>query len=93
MDITEINKIAELAKIQLNEATVANNVNDLNTILNLVNRLNKANTKGVAPLAHPLELTQRVRADEVTESNQREHFQQAANTDKGFYVVPKTVEA
>ena len=68
-------------------------VEDLDRILAMVDQLQQVDTDGVAPLAHPLEATQRLRADEVTESNQRERFQQVAPaTEQGLYLVPRVVE-
>jgi aspartyl-tRNA(Asn)/glutamyl-tRNA(Gln) amidotransferase subunit C len=44
-------------------------------------------------MAHPLNMSQRLRADRVTESDQRERFQaNAADVDQGFYIVPKVIE-
>ena len=45
------------------------------------------------PLAHPLEATQRLRADLVSEANERETFQAVApHTEAGLYLVPKVIE-
>ena len=50
-------------------------------------------TTAVEPLAHPLEATQRLRVDEVTETDNREHFQQVApQTESGLYLVPQVIE-
>ena len=50
-------------------------------------------TRGVTPLAHPLETTQRLRPDTVTESNQRDAYQAIAPaTEAGLYLVPKVIE-
>ncbi len=44
-------------------------------------------------MAHPLDAVQRLRADEVTESDQREQFQRIAPaTENGLYLVPKVIE-
>jgi len=50
-------------------------------------------TRDIKPLAHPLEATQRLRPDTVTETNDRENFQQVApQTENGLYLVPKVIE-
>ncbi len=55
--------------------------------------LQALDTEGVAPLAHPLDVTQRLRADEVTERDQRSRFQQCAPAvENGLYLVPRVVE-
>ena len=55
---------------------------DLSDILDLVDQMNQVDTSGVEPMAHPLDMTQRLREDEVTESDQRERFQAIAPTSK-----------
>jgi len=61
--------------------------------LRFVEQLNGVDTTGVEPLAHPLEATQRLRPDVVTEGNNREHFQQVApETESGLYLVPQVIE-
>ena len=50
-------------------------------------------THEVRPLATPFDQVQRLRADEVTESNQREKLQSVATrTSDGRYLVPRFVE-
>nr|BFE91447.1 hypothetical protein GCM10020185_19830 [Pseudomonas brassicacearum subsp. brassicacearum] len=51
------------------------------------------NTDGIEPLAHPLEASQRLRADVVTESNHREAYQSIAPAvENGLYLVPKVID-
>jgi aspartyl-tRNA(Asn)/glutamyl-tRNA(Gln) amidotransferase subunit C len=55
--------------------------------------LQAVNTDGVLPMAHPLDAVQRLRADIVTEPNQRETFQAIAPaTQDGLYLVPQVIE-
>jgi aspartyl-tRNA(Asn)/glutamyl-tRNA(Gln) amidotransferase subunit C len=55
--------------------------------------MSSVNTDDVTPMAHPLDATQRLRADEVTETDQRDHFQEIApNVEDGLYLVPKVIE-
>ena len=50
-------------------------------------------TSDVEPMAHPLQMSQRLREDRVTEENQRELFQSIAPaTANGLYLVPKVIE-
>ena len=50
-------------------------------------------TADVEPMAHPLEMIQRLRADEVTETDQRDLFQRNSQAvGQGFYRVPKVIE-
>ena len=55
--------------------------------------MNQVDTEGVAPMAHPMDASQRLRIDEVTETNQREKFQTIApDVEAGLYRVPKVIE-
>jgi aspartyl-tRNA(Asn)/glutamyl-tRNA(Gln) amidotransferase subunit C len=50
-------------------------------------------TDDILPMAHPMDQTQRLRADEVTEEDQHEYFQsQAPQVEAGLYLVPKVIE-
>ncbi len=89
----DIEKVAVLARIRVDEEQVSALEKDLGNILDLVDQLGAADTDKVEPLAHPLDAVQRLRADEVTETNQREAFQAIAPaTEDGLYLVPRVIE-
>jgi len=89
----DIEKVAVLARIRLDEEQIPALEKDLGNILSLVDQLSAADTDNVEPLAHPLDAVQRLRADEVSESNQREVFQAIAPaTENGLYLVPRVIE-
>jgi aspartyl-tRNA(Asn)/glutamyl-tRNA(Gln) amidotransferase subunit C len=89
----DIEKVAVLARIRLDDEQIPALENDLSNILSLVDQLSAANTDSVEPLAHPLDAVQRLRADVVTENNQREAFQAIAPaTESGLYLVPRVIE-
>jgi len=89
----DIEKVAVLARIRLDEEQIPALENDLGNILSLVDQLSAADTDSVEPLAHPLDAVQRLRADEVTETSQREAFQAIAPaTEDGLYLVPRVIE-
>ncbi|SDW41908.1 Asp-tRNA(Asn)/Glu-tRNA(Gln) amidotransferase subunit GatC [Marinobacter mobilis] len=89
----DIEKVALLARIRVNDQQVTELEKDLGNILNLVDQLQSADTENVKPMAHPLDAIQRLRPDEVTESNQREAFQAIAPaTEAGLYLVPKVID-
>ncbi|MBU2874816.1 Asp-tRNA(Asn)/Glu-tRNA(Gln) amidotransferase subunit GatC [Marinobacter salexigens] len=89
----DIEKVAVLARIRLDEEQIPALENDLGNILSLVDQLSAADTDNVEPLAHPLDAVQRLRADKVTETNQREAFQAIAPaTESGLYLVPRVIE-
>ena len=93
LDAAEIRKIAHLARLGINADDIPEYARNLSAILAFVEQLNAVDTRGVEPLAHPLEATQRLRADEVTETDNRENFQQVApETESGLYLVPQVIE-
>ncbi|TYC57971.1 Asp-tRNA(Asn)/Glu-tRNA(Gln) amidotransferase subunit GatC [Marinobacter sp. BW6] len=89
----DIEKVAVLARIRVDDEQVSALEKDLGNILDLVDQLGAADTDSVEPMAHPLDAVQRLRADEVTETNQREAFQAIAPaTENGLYLVPRVIE-
>ena len=89
----EVSKIANLARLKIKQSEVEQYTVELSNIIKLVEQMNQVNTQGVEPMAHPLDVSQRLRKDEVTETNEREKFQSIApNADKGLYLVPKVIE-
>ncbi|MBS0286235.1 MAG: Asp-tRNA(Asn)/Glu-tRNA(Gln) amidotransferase subunit GatC [Proteobacteria bacterium] len=94
LDRNEVEKIAHLARLTLSEEQIPFYASNLSKILGLVAQINEADTSNIEPMAHPLEhLTQRMREDTVTESDERELFQSIApETEAGLYLVPKVIE-
>ena len=93
IDAREVGQIAHLARLAVSEADSEAHARNLSDILAFVERLSAVDTTGVTPLAHPLEMTQRLRPDEVSETDQRERFQAIAPlTEDGHYLVPRVIE-
>lgn len=93
LDSTEVEKIAHLARLAVTPEEVNTLKGELSGILELVERMNALDTSEVLPMAHPLDMNQRLRADEVTEDNLREAYQaNAPATEDGLYLVPKVIE-
>ena len=93
MESLDIQKIAELAKLQLGETETAHFQQSLDNMLHFVNALHQANTESIEPLAHPLEITQRLRVDAVTECSQVEAMlSNAPRQAHDLFLVPKVVE-
>jgi aspartyl-tRNA(Asn)/glutamyl-tRNA(Gln) amidotransferase subunit C len=89
----EVNKIAYLARLGVDEKDVDSYAKELSGILNLVEQMSSVNTEHVTPMAHPMDQVQRLRADEVTEYDQRALFQaQAPEIEAGLYLVPKVID-
>lgn len=93
MDRKDISKLGELARIAINESDAAEVADRINDVLSLVDQLQAADTQGIEPMSHPLDSVQVLRADDVTETNQRDTFQSLAPAaEKGLYLVPKVIE-
>lgn len=89
----EVIKIAHLARLGIDGRDVPHYAEDLSGMLDLMAEMGAVDTGNVAPMAHPLDLRQRLRADQVSESNQREKFQAIApQVEAGLYLVPKVIE-
>ena len=89
----DVENIAHLARLEVSENELDEYVAKLSRIVDLVAQLGAVDTDGVTPMAHPLEMGQRLRPDDVTESDEREYFQQnAPDVVHGLYRVPKVIE-
>lgn len=92
VDQTDIEKLAELSRIAISTDAAQNVADSITEILALVDQLQAVDTQNVSPMAHPTDAVQRLRADVVTESNQRELMQSIAPlTQDGLYLVPKVI--
>ena len=93
LDRSDVERIAYLARLAIDEQDVPQYTENLSSILQLVDEMQAIDTTGVEPLAHPLDGEQRLRADEVSEMNQREQLQSVAPaTEEGLFLVPKVIE-
>lgn len=90
---SDVEKIAHLARLAVSEEECDRYAGDLSNILDLVAQMDSVDTGGVEPMAHPLHMAQRLRADAPSETDRREDFQSIAPlTEAGLYLVPKVIE-
>ncbi len=81
-----------LARLRLDERDIDDVVAKLSSIVDFVDQLQAAPTDDVLPMAHPFDQTQRLRADQVTETIDRDKIQQnAPKVADGLYLVPKVL--
>ncbi len=93
LDRETVAQVAQLARLRLDETESAAVTDRLNEILGMVDELQQAEVADVEPMAHPLELAQPLRADEVTESDRRDDVMGLAPAEEGgCYLVPRVVE-
>ncbi len=85
--------VAHLARLHVSEDDVQQYLSELSAILRFIEQMNTVDTSGVMPMAHPLDMTQPLRPDVITEQDRREEYQAIAPAIRdGFYVVPKVIE-
>lgn len=99
LNINDVHKVARLARLALTEQEAQIAHGQLSNIFSLIAEMQAVDTQGVAPMSHAQEVTQRLREDKVTESDQRELFQSLApqhkgtpQVEKGLYLVPQVIE-
>jgi aspartyl-tRNA(Asn)/glutamyl-tRNA(Gln) amidotransferase subunit C len=93
LDKSDVESIAHLARLEISETDIPHYAENLSDILSLMEQMNAVDTAGVTPMAHPLEMAQRLREDVVSEENRREHLQEhAPSVENGLFLVPKVIE-
>lgn len=93
IDRDEIARIAHLARLEVGDEAAAGTAGELSNILDFVGRMNAVDTTGVTPMAHPMDANQRLREDQITETDRRSEFQAGAPAvEDGLYLVPKVIE-
>ncbi len=93
LNSADIKRIAHLARIEVNDAEADATLTKLTGILGLIEQMQAVDTTGIQPMSHSQDVTQRLRNDGVTETNQRELYQSIAPAvEEGLYLVPKVIE-
>ena len=97
LTLTDVKRIAHLARLELPDAAAEHTLAQLNEFFGLVEQMQAVDTTGIAPLAHPIEQIEdvalRLRNDAVTEFDRRADYQQPAPAvQEGLYIVPKVIE-
>ena len=93
LKLEEIQKLGELARLRIEPGDVDDLARKLADILAFVDQLRDAETGDVEPMAHPLDQTQRLRRDAVTETDRHELYQRnAGRVERDLYLVPRVIE-
>ncbi len=93
LEVTDVKRIAHLARIEVTEDEARATLVKLGGILGLIEQMQAVDTTGIEPMSHSQDVTQRLRDDVITETNQRELFQSVAPAvENGLYLVPKVIE-
>lgn len=93
LEKSDVEKIAHLARLHVDSEEALEVAARISSILSMIDQMQSIKTDHVIPLAHPFDAVQRLRADAVTETDQREYLQRIApETQDGLYLVPKVIE-
>lgn len=89
----EVDRIARLARLAVRPDESAAVLERLNRVLGMIEAMRAVDTRGVEPMAHALDVVQRLRPDAVTESDQHTALQAVAPAvERDLYLVPKVIE-
>mgnify|MGYP003444088525 FL=1 len=93
LSLDQVQRIAELARIELAPGEAEQTRDQLNGIFTLIEEMQAVNTPGVEPMAHAQDVAQRLREDRVAEGDRHTDFQKIApEVEAGLYLVPKVIE-
>ena len=94
MTEADVLAVAHLARLALKPEEIPLHAENLSKILDLVAEMDAVDTRDIQPMAHPLDISQPLREDKVTEPNLRDKMQRIAPlTENGLYLVPQVIEA
>ena len=89
----EIKYLSLLSRMDIDKSEIKDVEEKLSKIIDFVDQLQTISTDDIEPMAHPLNQSQRLRMDQVTETNDRENIQKnAQQIEKGMYLVPKVID-
>jgi aspartyl-tRNA(Asn)/glutamyl-tRNA(Gln) amidotransferase subunit C len=102
LNSSDVKRIAHLARIEVTDSEAEATLQKLSGILNLIEQMQAVDTTGITPMSHSQDVTQRLRPDVVTETDQRELFQSISPrlgngsgeqaVKDGLYLVPQVIE-
>jgi aspartyl-tRNA(Asn)/glutamyl-tRNA(Gln) amidotransferase subunit C len=95
MEITPelVRRLARLSRLALTPEEEARLEGDLRAIVGFFEKLSELDTDGLPPMARPVEITNRLRADQVAPSlSQQEALLVAIEQLEGQFKVPRAIE-
>lgn len=93
LSTADVQKVARLARLAMNDTEIEAARSQLSGIFELIAEMQAVDTRGIEPMSHAQDLSQRLREDKITEENQRELFQSIApQVESGLYLVPQVIE-
>ena len=89
----DVQKLCALARLEITPDEMADVLAKLSDIVDLVSQLEAEDTTDVVPMAHPLDQTQKLRSDQITETDKHQLYQKNAPlVEEDLYLVPKVIE-
>ena len=89
----DVQKLCALARLEITPDEMADVLAKLSDIVDLVSQLEAEDTTDVVPMAHPLDQTQQLRSDQITETDKHQLYQKNASlVEEDLYLVPKVIE-
>ena len=93
LDKNKVKEIAYLARLSIEDSELEQTTKEINNILVLMDKLGEIDTGDAEPMAHPLEMNQRLRDDEVTEKDLAKELQEIPpKTGNNHFLVPTVIE-
>ena len=93
LNLDDVRRVAQLARLRIDDAQVQAMLAELNAIFGMIAEMEAVDTADVPPMSHPRDVSQRLRADEVTEGNRCDDLLGLApDTAGGLYLVPRVIE-
>jgi aspartyl-tRNA(Asn)/glutamyl-tRNA(Gln) amidotransferase subunit C len=93
LSLDDVTRIANLARIELSDEEVRTTLMQLSSIFSLIEQMQAVDASAITPMSHAQDVTQRLRDDTVTETDQHRLFQAIApQVEAGLYLVPKVIE-
>jgi aspartyl-tRNA(Asn)/glutamyl-tRNA(Gln) amidotransferase subunit C len=95
-DSATLNRLAKLAHLRIAPDELPSLGNEMSAIFSLIDQLQAVDTKGIAPLSHPLsaieDMTLRLRDDIAVPCDRDANLANAPETENGLFLVPKVIE-
>ncbi len=93
LDLAQVRRVADLARIDVTDAEAERVLAQLNDIFQMIERMQAVDTEGVEPMAHPLGGAQRLRDDAVAVGDERAvNLANAPEQQEGLFLVPRVIE-
>jgi aspartyl-tRNA(Asn)/glutamyl-tRNA(Gln) amidotransferase subunit C len=88
-----IDHLARLSRIALDASDRERLANELPRVIALLDELARAPVDGVEPMAHPLELSVRLREDAVTDGDRSDELLALSPESRGgYFIVPRVLD-